>query len=167
VDIIVTGAAPTPASTPASTAKIVEITFLGTLSSLTETKQTQMKDAVKAALPIISGITYSIDLQSVILAKVTITGSECAKVRSVLGIDSGSIIAKVTSTGSSTAAAAQQVKTAVTAFPLSMVVNGQTYTSTGVAVDVGSPEFSSMALTLSCKYSMLGLVLMMLEFAFS
>jgi len=124
-----------------STAKVVEITFPGTLSSLTETQQTQMKDAVKAALPVISGITYSIELRS------------------------GSIIAKVTITGTSTAAAAQQLKTTVTATPLSMVVGGQTYTSTGfVVVDENS---ASMALTLSCKYSTLGLVLMMLGLACS
>merc|ERR1719439_509155 len=97
-------------SSGTSTAKVVEITFPGTLSSLTETQQTQMKDAVKAALPVISGITYSVELRS------------------------GSIIAKVTITGTSTAAAAQQVETTVAATPLSIVVNGQTYTSTEVAV---------------------------------
>merc|ERR1719331_2582755 len=128
-------------TTTGNVSSSVEITFPGTLSSLTETQQTQMKEAVKAALPVISGITYSIELRS------------------------GSIIAKVTITGTSTAAAAQQLKTTVTATPLSMVVGGQTYTSTGfVVVDQNA---ASMALTLSCKYSTLGLVLMMLGLACS
>merc|ERR1719331_3579169 len=97
-------------TTTGNVSSSVEITFPGTLSSLTVTQQTQMKDAVKAALPVISGITYSVELRS------------------------GSIIAKVTITGTSTAAAAQQVKTTVTATPLSVVVNGQTYASTGFVV---------------------------------
>jgi hypothetical protein len=101
-----------------------------------------MKDAVKAALPVISGVTYSVELRS------------------------GSIIAKVTLTGvGANAVAAEQVKTTVTATPLSVTVSGQpsqTLTSTGVVLANVPINAASMALTLSCKYSALGLVLMML-----
>jgi hypothetical protein len=127
---------------------VVEITFPGTLSTLTETQKTEMKDAVKAGLPVISGVTYSVELRS------------------------GSIIAKVTLTGvGANAVAAEQVKTTVTATPLSVTVSGQpsqTLTSTGVVlVNVVPINAASMALTLSCKYSTLGLVLMMLGLALS
>jgi len=123
---------------------VVEITFPGTLSALTETQKTEMKDAVKAALPVISGVTYSVELRS------------------------GSIIAKVTLTGAgASAVAAEQVKTTVTATPLSVTVSGQTFTSTGVVLVNVPINAASMALTLSCKYSTLGLVLMMLGLALS
>jgi hypothetical protein len=106
-----------------------------------------MKDAVKAALPVISGVTYSVELRS------------------------GSIIAKVTLTGAgASAVAAEQVKTTVTATPLSVTVSGQpsqTLTSTGVVLANVPINAASMALTLSCKYSALGLVLMMLGLALS
>jgi hypothetical protein len=104
-----------------------------------------MKDAVKAALPPISGVTYSVELRS------------------------GSIIATVTLTGAGASeAAAEQVKNTVTATPISVTLSGQpsqTLTSTGVVV--GTISSASMALTLSCKYSTLGLVLMMLGLALS
>jgi hypothetical protein len=126
---------------------VVEITFPGTLSTLTETQKTEMKDAVKAGLPVISGVTYSVELRS------------------------GSIIAKVTLTGvGANAVAAEQVKTTVTATPLSVTVSGQpsqTLTSTGVVLVNVPINAASMALTLSCKYSALGLVLMMLGLALS
>merc|ERR1719399_443293 len=123
---------------------VVEITFPGTLSALTETQKTEMKDAVKAALPVISGVTYSVELRS------------------------GSIIAKVTLTGAgANAVAAEQLKTTVTATPLSVTVSGQTFTSTGVVLVNVPINAASMALRLSCKYSTLGLVLMMLGLALS
>jgi hypothetical protein len=126
---------------------VVEITFPGTLSTLTETQKTEMKDAVKAGLPVISGVTYSVELRS------------------------GSIIAKVTLTGvGANAVAAEQVKTTLTATPLSVTVSGQpsqTLTSTGVVLANVPINAASMALTLSCKYSALGLVLMMLGLALS
>jgi hypothetical protein len=104
-----------------------------------------MKDAVKAGLPVISGVTYSVELRS------------------------GSIIATVTLTGAGASeAAAEQVKNTVTATPISVTLSGQpsqTLTSTGVVV--GTISSASMALTLSCKYSTLGLVLMMLGLALS
>jgi BarA-like signal transduction histidine kinase len=106
-----------------------------------------MKDAVKAGLPVISGVTYSVELRS------------------------GSIIAKVTLTGvGANAVAAEQVKTTVTATPLSVTVSGQpsqTLTSTGVVLVNVPINAASMALTLSCKYSTLGLVLTMLGLALS
>jgi hypothetical protein len=107
-----------------------------------------MKDAVKAALPPISGVTYSVELRS------------------------GSIIATVTLTGAGASeAAAEQVKNTVTATPISVTLSGQpsqTLTSTGVVlVNVVPINAASMALTLSCKFSTLGLVLMMLGLALS
>jgi coproporphyrinogen III oxidase len=103
-----------------------------------------MKDAVKAGLPVISGVTYSVELRS------------------------GSIIAKVTLTGAgASAVAAEQVKTTVTATPISVTVSGQTFTSTGVVLVNVPINAASMAVTLSCKYSTLGLVLMMLGLALS
>jgi len=98
-----------PSDAPApSAAKIVEITFPGTLSSLTEAQQNQMKSDVLAALPALTGITYNIELLSgSIIAKVTITG-----------------------TGNTENAATRAVATT----PISVVVDGQTVTSTGAAV---------------------------------